>query len=281
MEAAAKSLQNLGFSPVESAVYIRLCQEGPRTAYAVAKALGKTAPQIYKAIESLVAKGAVEVEEGQSQVCHAVSPDELLASQTRSFTSKIAAAEEALADIRSPVQTSGLTRLENIHTLMARAESMLAEAHRIVLIDAFPTTLDALRPAIESAVKRGLFVAIKSYTAFNMDGARVCVTPKGAAIVDAWPGAWLNLVTDGEKLLVALVEQSLSQVSDAFYTENPMFALLHHNGLAHELCLDLVRPMLTNAAKEVLQDWDALYTTELPSIATLSQRVEGGGDDPA
>ena len=58
------AMRGLGFTEVEGRVYVWLAREGAATGYAVAKGIGKPVANVYKAIESLVEKGAVEVDEG-------------------------------------------------------------------------------------------------------------------------------------------------------------------------------------------------------------------------
>jgi sugar-specific transcriptional regulator TrmB len=76
---ALQSLVSLGFTPLEAEVYVCLVQDSPATGYRVAQAVGRPVAGIYKTIESLANKGAVVLDDGESRLCRAVPPAELLA----------------------------------------------------------------------------------------------------------------------------------------------------------------------------------------------------------
>ena len=61
---AIQKLRNIGFNQLEAEVYLLLLAERSLTAYRIAKLLKKPSANIYKAVEVLLAKGAVLVEEG-------------------------------------------------------------------------------------------------------------------------------------------------------------------------------------------------------------------------
>ena len=62
----------MGLNALEAEVYAQLLKESPLTGYGVAKALGKPAANVYKAIDTLADKGAVIVDEGGTRQCRAV-----------------------------------------------------------------------------------------------------------------------------------------------------------------------------------------------------------------
>src|SRR5215813_10675313 len=98
---ATDGLQELGFAPLESSVYVQLLRQGPASGYRVAQALGKPIANIYHAIESLQTKGAVtSVDGGDTRLCRAVDPTELLAALQRAYAGRCASAERALAPLK-------------------------------------------------------------------------------------------------------------------------------------------------------------------------------------
>src|SRR3954454_24931874 len=99
-DSSINALVGLGFTGLEAEIYTALLAESPVTGYRVAQAIGKPAANVYKAIASLEAKGAVLVDDGASRVCRAVPPDELLARLERGFAERKAQAASALARLR-------------------------------------------------------------------------------------------------------------------------------------------------------------------------------------
>ena len=65
-------LVSLGFTALAAEIYAWLPEEAPVTGYRIAQAIGKPAPNVYKAIETLETKGAVMVDEGKSRLCRPV-----------------------------------------------------------------------------------------------------------------------------------------------------------------------------------------------------------------
>jgi sugar-specific transcriptional regulator TrmB len=218
-ESSIAALAALGFTGLEAEVYTFLLQESPATGYRIAQATAKPAANIYKAIESLVNKGGVIVEEGASRLCRAVPAEELLAGLERSFAARRAAAERALAELRkAPEDDSRVYRLTSRAQVLERCRSMLARAEQIALVDAFPGLLLELRPEIEAAAARGVKVALQAYAPIDIDGARTNYFPDGAALVASYPGQWVIVVADAMEHLLALMPAEGDAVHHAVWS---------------------------------------------------------------
>src|SRR4051794_22303639 len=98
------ALVDLGFTDLEADVYVFLLDESPATGYRVAQGTGRLPANVYKAIESLEAKGAVLVDQGSNRHVRALPPDELLALQKRRFEERQNRARKALATVRRSVE---------------------------------------------------------------------------------------------------------------------------------------------------------------------------------
>ena len=93
---------DLGLTAAEAEVYTCLVRTGVRTGYRVAKALGKPAANVYQALRSLRAKGAIVVDEGETQQCRAVAPAELLDRLEREFRATRRRAADAFSRLPVP-----------------------------------------------------------------------------------------------------------------------------------------------------------------------------------
>jgi len=85
-ESMVDLLQSLGMNRLEAEIYIYLLQQpGPVTAYRAGQAMGKPTANVYKAVDVLVRKGAVMVEEGPTRLCRPAPPQEFLGQLETSF----------------------------------------------------------------------------------------------------------------------------------------------------------------------------------------------------
>src|SRR4051812_7356647 len=185
-----EALTALGFTGLEAEVYTALLREAPTTAYRVAHTLGKPAANVYKAVVSLEHKGAVIVDDGESRVCRAVAPDELLARLARTFSDQRERAARALARVRDTSADDRVYQMRSRDQVFERARQMLDRATQVAVLDVFPEPLETLRPDLERALARGVEVAVKLYAPADVAGAEVVLTRRGAKVLARWPGQW-------------------------------------------------------------------------------------------
>jgi len=238
---AVQRLRELGLNDLESQVYAFLLQHPPMTAYRVGKLLGRATANVYKAIESLARRGAVLVEDGDTRFCRAVPVEEFFDHLKSSFLRSTREAADALSELERPVFDERVYRLESVPALFDRARNMLASAETIVIIDAFPRSLEALKEDIGAAARRGIRVLVKAYAPFDVDGVDVVLGSDPKATFSAWRGEQVNLVVDGRELLVALLDAELTRADQAIWSRSLYMACSLHAGLAAERTLVKLR----------------------------------------
>lgn len=145
-EESVRALVELGLTGLKAEIYTALVQHPPLTGYRLAQVLGKPAANVYKAIESLQAKGAIIVDEGANRVCHAVPAEELPGALERGFRERRERAAVALTELQRVPADDRVYQLRSREQVMERWRRMLARAERVALLDAFPAPLEALRP---------------------------------------------------------------------------------------------------------------------------------------
>lgn len=274
---AVDALVDLGFTALEAEAYAWLHRQPNATGYRVAQALGKPVANTYKALESLHNKGAILVEEDENRMCRAVAAEELLRQLERKFARTSRAARQALAP---PATADGDDRVYSLRTpaqVLERARAMLQAARTIVLVDAFPAALEAVRPELEAAVGRGVTVAIKVYRAAELAGAQVYCDARGEQAIARWPGEWLNLVVDGATHALALLTPDLARVHQAIWTASPYLAWIYHSALANELVIAEIEALAqaggrNDRLRRVLARRDALFPREAAGYRTLKRR---------
>ena len=234
---AAQSLENLGFSEIESLVYCFLLKESPATGYRISHAIGKPTANTYKAIAALAQRGAIVVDDAQNRLCRAVPPSELLDRLDRDFGARRKQAESQLAKIRPASNDDRVYQLGDVDQVLERARNMLGQAKSIALVDAFTKILAQIAPDLEAAAKRGVTVAVRAYESAKLKGATVLVATDAERVLATWPGEQLNLVVDAEQFMLALLTKDGANIHQAIWSNSTFLSCLQHNGLASELIL--------------------------------------------
>ena len=276
-ERSVRALVKLEFTGLEAEVYTALAQHPPMTAYRVAQLIGKPAANVYKAVESLQAKGAVIVEDGASRVCHAVPAAEVLGLLERGFRESRERAAAALAELQNVTTDDRVYQLRSREQVMERCRRMLERAERVALLDAFPAPLEELRPEAEAAAARGVVVAAKAYEPVSLREAEVFVHPEGRAVVERWPGQWVNVVVDGREHLLALLTRDGRGVEQAVWSESTYLSWVYHSAVSRELIMaDVERRIAEGASSKELQAamgrYRRIVASDAPGFELLMRR---------
>jgi sugar-specific transcriptional regulator TrmB len=271
------ALTALGFTGLEAEVYTFLVQESPATGYRIAQATTKPAANIYKALESLVNKGAVIVEEGASRLCRAVPAEELIGQIERTFAARSAAAVKALAELKkAPEEDHRVYQLSSYEQVMERSRGMLARAEEIALVDCFPGPLEELRPAIEAAAERGVRVAVQAYGPVEVRGARTSFFPDGPRLVESYPGQWVILAVDGMEHLVALLPREGGHAHQAIWSGSVFFSWALQAFMTTEFLFSavLADPATPPEIHQILRGYRKFYPGlfDLPGYRALVER---------
>jgi len=279
---AIQALSELGFTGAEAEVYAFLLQESPATGYRVAQALRKPAANVYKAIESLQAKGAVLVDDGASRHIRPVAPDQLLRQLARAFDDRRVIAAGALAQIRADPEDDRVYQLTSREQVVEKARSLVMSAQQVVLVDAFPGTLEEIRADLEAAIARDVAVAVHAYAPVDLPGAAVAFGTRGAATMARWPGDWLNVLADGREVLWALLERGRRGVLQAIWTQSPYLAWVPYSGIHAEIVLTAVTSALESGAdaaaiRTLVQDFERFIPLHASGYERLMSRYGGIG----
>jgi sugar-specific transcriptional regulator TrmB len=234
---AARTLENLGFSEIESLIYCFLLKESPATGYRISHAIGKPTANTYKAIAALAQRGAIVVDDAQNRLCRAVPPAELLERLDRDFGTRRRQAEAQLAKIRPASGDDRVYQLADVDQVFERARTMLGAAKGVALVDAFPNVLARIAPDLEAAAKRGVEVAVRAYTPVALKGLITVVSADSQRVLSLWPGEQLNIAVDAEQFMLALLARDALSVHQAIWSNSTFLSCLLYNGLASELIL--------------------------------------------
>ncbi|MCK4464491.1 MAG: TrmB family transcriptional regulator, partial [Bacteroidales bacterium] len=205
-------LTALGLNQLEAEIYTLLLSQEPMTAYKIGKLLGKPTANVYKAIDSLATKGSVIIEEGKSRVCRAIPANEFLKTLEKDFLRKTNKAAQYLSQIKTEIYDERIYKIESINHIFHRIKKMIDDCKIIAIIDAFPKPLAEIRDNIIDAVNRGVDVYIQVYEQTDIPGAHIIVPPQSEIVLKYWASQQLNIVTDGQKYVLALFNQDISKI---------------------------------------------------------------------
>jgi hypothetical protein len=159
---------------------------------------------------------------------------------------------------------------------------MVRTARTVVLVDAFPGALEAVRAELDRAVRRGVLVAIRAYAPTDGAGVQLSVDPAGADIRGRWHGEWLNVVVDGAEHLMSFFASGLETVHQAVWSGSPYLSWVYHCALASELVMGDVRALARDddRLRPLMAQLDRMLGTEAAGYRALVQRF-GLGDASA
>jgi sugar-specific transcriptional regulator TrmB len=278
LSVAVEALVKMGLTPLEAEIYAHLARGPVSTGYGIAKAIGKPTANVYKAVRTLQLKGAIVVDGGETQLCRAIPPQELLDRLDRQFHGHRDRAAEMLARLPAPSPDARVYRLSSVTQVTDRCRSMIGAATQEMAIDAFPDPLRAIIPDLEAAARRGIVVVVKAYAPCTIAGARVVVEPEADRVSERWPADWCNVVVDGSQFLVALLERNGTGVVQAIWSESPSLACIVHGYLFQEYITTLMNRAFSESAdletlRNRFREAQALIPRDTPGYRQLLREI--------
>lgn len=275
--AASGSLVELGLSDLESRCYRALLADGPATGYELARRTGKPAANVYKAVASLAAKGAVATRAGRTRVFEPIPPSEFLGQLERKQTALLRRAKTELERLASTPEPSRLHAIESAEAAFERATTMLRGATSIAVLDAFPLVMERLAPEIRKLRKRGVTLYLQSYEPTDLPATSSVLTAEAPAVLKHWKGQQLNLVVDGREALLCLLTPGCDRVVQAFWTNAIYLACMHHAGFLREHAFHAAHAALDRKPAEVKRILEAnptFHGTRVPGQVALAAQLE-------
>lgn len=237
-----ESVVNMGFTRLEAEIYIHLLQDSPATGYSIAKQIGRTNANTYKAIESLQAKGAILIDEAENRLCRAVPAEELLDQMERHFGARKRRALAELSRLRAAPQDDRIYQLTTPEQVYERCHTMLSECTCHAALDLFPEPMAQLKDAIAAAAARDINVVLQAYEPTQLPGATVTLHRDAAEVTAHWPAQWITVVTDGAQYLIAMLAPGGRSVHQAIWSASPILAWVFYS----YACSDQVLSALMN-----------------------------------
>lgn len=161
------NLQNLGFSKMEAEVYVSLVQGKSMSGYAIAKALNKTRPAVYNALDNLLEKGFVNfVREKNCTEYVAVEPELLLSDISRKVSGAAAEAKKFFKELEAKKTAPRFENIEGKSNLLATANRIIMSARKEIIVTS-SMSLEPFYDSLKDAVRRKVRVILFSWQ--NLD----------------------------------------------------------------------------------------------------------------
>jgi sugar-specific transcriptional regulator TrmB len=270
-------LSLFGFNALEEQAYVALLQAPGQTGYKLAQAVRKPVANIYKALESLLEKGAVLVEDGDPAVYRATPVAEIFDKLETELRKQRKAALRQLG-ARTPPPDERVYRLGSREQTIQRARGIIASSKRVLLLDVFPNLISELAGEIAAAATRGVKIAGQIYAPAQFPGAMLILRAERDQVLRRWAGDWMNLVADGQELLISVLERSGKGLHQAVWTRSPYLVWSFHSALYAEILLSRLRVEIENGASQrrllrLVKDYHGRIATDAPGYKRLASQL--------
>jgi sugar-specific transcriptional regulator TrmB len=275
--ASDSPLSLFGFNALEQQAYAALSQFPGQTGYKLAQVLKKPVANIYKVLESLLAKGAVLVEDGDPAVYRATPVAELFDQLETELGKQRKTAMRQLG-VRSAPPDERVYRLGSREQTIQRARAMIAGSKKVLLLDVFPNMVSELATEISAAASRGVKIAGQIYAPAKFSGALLTLRIERDQVLERWAGDWMNLVADGQELLISVLERSGNGLHQGIWTKSPYLVWSYHSALYAEILLSRLRTEIENGVGKrkllrLIEDYHNRIAMDAPGYKRLASRL--------
>jgi len=267
-------LKSLGLNNLESEVYLHLLTNKSMTAYKVGKEINKPTANVYKAIDALSKKGAVIIEDNNNKHCKAINPDEFINHYEKDVLRKTNDAKALLRKIEKKQIDEKTYSISSVQLVFERFESMMNKSKVTAVIDAFPLALNRVLSSVNRAIERGVDVFVQTYDKTEIKGADIARTEIGDTVLDYWQSQQLNLIIDGEEHLISLMNNDLTEVKQAVWSNNIYMSCILHGGRLREQTIMKIMAKMNNEnfekeVKELIEKQKFFFNSNIPGFNKL------------
>jgi len=247
-----------GLSGLEAEVYLAVLGEPDSTGYRISQVLGKPAPNIYKALDSLVTKSAVLADEGsRSRTFTAVPIREQIIQRSRRLDELGMDIEMGLKNIYRPDSEEGIYKLNSVHQVIAKAQEMINQSFDSIVADADNGPMMKLAEHFQASAERGVKVLLHGRDPIDIPGCEFI-----SSVTEGWKGDMLVLITDSREYLIAFMSRGMKTPINGIWSRNFISPCLYRGYMIKALFYKVVMMMgnedtsLNDIRIELLRLWE-------------------------
>lgn len=162
MKGLLDSLEGLGFTALESKIYLALLEYGPMTPYQIAKKIDISRSSIYNALEHMVNKGMVAVVPEDTVLYVAQEPQVLLGKVEGDYIRNLKQAKTGLEHFLETRYEEKYAIISGFHMIMEKVKNLVNSAKEEIFINT-DIDLEILGEELRKAVERGVRVFVFSF----------------------------------------------------------------------------------------------------------------------
>lgn len=231
-------LVEVGFSDLESQVYVTLLRRPALTGYKIAQILGKPVPNTYNALEALQKKGVVlSAHDGKSKRYSVLPVRDYLDQLESDFESKRNRIEKALETIEPPTLQEGVYRIDNVEQFYQRAVAVMRGAKEVVAVDACPGPMERILGALVEVSGGKPRTVAKVYSQVDIPGCDTVLYDIGGTEFEGWPVEWLHVFVDGAEYVMGLFDKRSGRLVQSVWSNSPYLSMMAYNGFMCEIVL--------------------------------------------
>lgn len=241
----SNQLMEMGFTALESDIYLFLLTKGIQTGYAIAKGIGKPTANVYKALESLSAKGAIEFSVSSKKQYFASDWQQLLKRRKQQFEHNLSALEENLSRLQTQdASDEQVYQIEHSEQVIEQSKKLITEAKNILIVELEPGAVPIFKQVLEEASQRGVEIWLKIYEPADFEGVNVILRQHGKEVYGKTQDISFKLAADGNAMLMADLTMDGKHVVQAFRSNSALMAMSIYSGLLYEVVLTELKRLI-------------------------------------
>ncbi len=172
MEKIIEKMQEIGFSKMESMVYITLLKYPDQNGYQLSKILKLTKSTVYNCLENLYKKGAVYLISGESSSYKAKEPDILFDTLKDKYIKNTSEIKEELRKISTYTENTQYFNLAGYSKCMQQIKEIIAAAKKEICMN-IGMDISTIKEDIKNAAERGVRVIIYSFRKIELESENI------------------------------------------------------------------------------------------------------------